>query len=88
VEERLSPENLTDADIKEVSLDELKHLIRFMSLFKSHSTGCDRYEVLELYELEIAKRFLMCPYFEKRIKGMKEFKLIQEKVLNRVVRNP
>jgi len=43
--------------------------------------------VLELYELEIAKRFLMCPYFEKRIKGMKEFKLIQEKVLNRILRN-
>jgi hypothetical protein len=42
----------------------------------------------ELYGLDIAKRFLMCPYFENRIKGMKEFKLIQEKVLNRMTRSP
>jgi hypothetical protein len=42
----------------------------------------------ELYGLDIAKRFLMCPYFENRIKGMKEFKLIQEKVLNRTTMTP
>ena len=88
VEERLLPENLTDSEIKETQLEELKSLIRLMSDFKSRSSGCDRHEVLELYELEIAKRFLMCPYFEKRLKGMKEFKHIQEKVLNRVLRNP
>lgn len=68
-------------------MEQLKHLIRLMSLFKSIATGCDRFEVLETYELEIAKRFLMCPYFEKRIKGMKEFKFIQEKVLNRLLKN-
>jgi len=87
VEERLLPENLTDSEIKETQLEELKSLIRLMSDFKSRWSGCDRDEVLELYELEIAKRFLMCPYFEKRLKGMKEFKHIQEKVLNRVLRN-
>jgi hypothetical protein len=37
----------------------------------------------EFYELEISKRFLMCPYFEKRIKGMKEFKMIQQKLVKR-----
>ena len=87
MEERLSPENFTDSEIKEVHLDELKTLIKLMSTFKSYSSGCDRHEVQELYELEIAKRFLMCPYFEKRIKGMKEFKFIQEKVLNGFYRN-
>ena len=34
----------------------------------------------------MSKRFLMCPYFEKRIRGMKEFKYIQEKILNRDLR--
>ena len=29
----------------------------------------------------------MCPYFEMRIKGMKEFKYIQEKVVNSILKN-
>lgn len=41
----------------------------------------------ELWELEIAKRYLMCPYFEIRIKGMKEFKLSQIKIMNTAVYN-
>ena len=41
---------------------------------------------MELFELQIAKKLLMCPYFEKRIKGMNEFKHIQEKVVNKVIR--
>lgn len=88
VEERLKPENLPDTEIKEVHLEELKLLIRLMAHFKSCAEDCDRHRVVELYGLEIAKRFLTCPYFENRIKGMKEFKLIQEKVLNRVTRTP
>lgn len=88
VEEYLSPENLKDADIKEISLEELKRLIRQMASLKSAASGQDRYKVVELYELEIAKRFLMCPYFEKRIKGMKEFGEIHLKVSNKLSRTP
>ena len=86
VEERLKPENLPDTEIKEVHLEDLKVLIKLMAHFKGCAEGCDRYKVVELYGLEIAKRFLMCPYFENRIKGMKEFKLIQEKILNRMTK--
>lgn len=76
VEERLSSEYLTDNDLKEVHLEELKQLIKYIAYIKSQFTELDRHEISEIYELNIAKRLLMCPFFEKRIKGMKEFKHI------------
>lgn len=39
VEEYLSPENLKDTDIKEISLDELKRLVRQMASLKSTASG-------------------------------------------------
>ena len=77
---------MSDSHMKDVNLEELKLLIKLFSLFSGSPE--ERFQLQELYELEIAKRFLTCPYFEKRIKGMKEFKLIQEKVLNRATRPP
>lgn len=59
-----------------------------MAMLRSSASGQDKYKILELYELEIAKRFLMCPYFEKRIKGMKEFGEIHLKVGNKISRTP
>lgn len=88
VEEYLQADNLTDADIKEISLDELKKIIRLMAGLKSQSSGQDKYRIVEEKELEIAKRFLTCPYFEKRIKGMKEFGQIHDKVVNAMSRTP
>ena len=38
------------------------------------------YEISEMYELRIAQKYLMSPFFEKRIKGMSEFKDIFVKV--------
>jgi hypothetical protein len=87
IEKRLMPSHFTDAEIKEVSLEEIKLLVRRLALFKSLSSEVNRFEVLELWELEIAKRYLMCPFFEMRIKGMKEFKHIQEKIVNTACRS-
>ncbi len=36
----------------------------------------------ELYELMVAEKYLRCPFFEKRVKGMNEFKEIYCKVQN------
>jgi hypothetical protein len=65
---------LTDSELKDIHLDDLKFLIKRTAIF-FEDLG-KRYEYMELFELEIAKRLLMCPYFEKRIKGMNEFKNI------------
>jgi hypothetical protein len=83
IEEKLKAENLTDSEIKEINLEDLKTLLGHLARFKDVSLQRERTEMDEFYELEISKRFLMCPFFEKRIKGMKEFKMIQEKLVRR-----
>jgi hypothetical protein len=65
---------LTDIELKDIHLDDLKFLIKRAAMF--FEDFGKRYQYMELYELEIAKKLLMCPYFEKRIKGMNEFKHI------------
>lgn len=80
----LKQENFKDSEIKDTSLEDLKFLIRLLS-FLSPSQE-ERFQIQEVYELEMSKRFLMCPFFEKRIRGIKEFKYIQEKILNRHLR--
>ena len=68
------PAHFTDAEIKEVSLEDIKLLVRRLALYKSASSNTNKDEVREIWELQIAKRYLMCPFFEMRIKGMKEYK--------------
>jgi len=41
VEERLKPENLPDAEIKEVHLEELKLLVRLLAHFKSQAADSE-----------------------------------------------
>lgn len=82
IEQRLEPTVFTDADIKEVHLEEVKSLVKKLALMKNMSCETNKYQVQELWELEIAKRYLMCPFFEMRIKGMKEFKHSQNKIVN------
>lgn len=76
IEQRLLPTNFTDAEIKEIHLDEIKSLIKYLAHFKSYDKAFDKDMVEEILELEIAQRYLTCPFFEMRIKGMKEFKQI------------
>ena len=74
VQDFLKPENFSDADIKDANFEELKWLIRVFSFFTEDVEK--RNKIFELYELEISRRFLLSPYFEKRIRGMKEFKYV------------
>jgi hypothetical protein len=42
------PEHLTDAELKEVHLEDIKHLIRVFSLFKSQldvAANVDKYQI-------------------------------------------
>ena len=80
VESRLSDENLTPSDIKENSLEEFKHIIRRLGRY--FTPKADEVDPAEMMVLKIAHRFLTSPFFEKRIKGMYEFKYIQERLFN------
>jgi len=49
-------------------LDDLNLLIRFLSSFEDNQENSSK--VQETKGLEMAKRFLTSPYFEKRIRGL------------------
>jgi len=85
IEERLKSENLKDGELKEVSLEEIKNLIKHVSFYQNQiDKEVDKHKVQEIYELSIAKRYLTCPFFEMRIKGMKEFGQIRDKIVNTI----
>ena len=83
IEERLTPTNLTDSEIEDVQLYDLKMLVVILGRFKDIVLDRADNNIDEFFEFEIARRFLMSPYFEKRINGMKEFKLLAEKIITR-----
>ena len=58
-------------------LNVLEHFI------KIYQPQTNVYEVSETYELRIAQKYLMSPFFDKKIRGMAEFKDIFNKVENR-----
>lgn len=65
--------NLPDSEIKDLSIEEVKELVSVLQRLKPQKP---------LLSLEMAKRYLFCPFFEKRLKGMKEFQLIREQILD------
>ena len=85
VSKRLSVDELPPEELKEVSLDSLKMLIKFLCIYMTRvDKKVDRFREQETLELSLAKRYLTCPFFELRIKGMKEFNLIHEKIINKL----
>ena len=70
-------DNLTDQEIKEIDRYVPRRIISILETFiKIYEPQTNVYEVSETYELRIAKKYLTCPFFEKRIRGMAEFKEI------------
>lgn len=76
-------DNLTDAELKELDKEVPKKIIAvveaFIQICQPNTKVC---EISETYELIIAKKYLQSPFFEKRIRGMAEFKEIFGRVQN------
>lgn len=70
-------DNMTDIELKEADKDLPKIIINvveaFINICQPNTKVC---EISETYELIIAKKYLTCPFFEKRIRGIAEFKEI------------
>ena len=75
-----------------LSEQEIRVLDRFMArrvlnvleaFIRIHQPQANVYEVSETYELRIAQKYLMSPFFDKKIRGMAEFKDIFDRVENR-----
>jgi hypothetical protein len=82
-------DNLTDTELKEIDKEVPKRIVAvveaFIQICQPNTKVC---EISETYELRIAKKYLTSPFFEKRIRGMAEFKEMFSKVQNSAQNEP
>jgi hypothetical protein len=77
-------DHLTETELKEVEKEVPHKIINVVEVFVNICQPNTKVsEVLEIYALMIAKKYLICPFFEKKIRGMAEFKEIFMKVQNK-----
>lgn len=77
-------DNLTDLEIKEMDRFTIRRILDVLESFiKIYQPHTNVYEISETYELKIAQKLLMSPFFDKKIRGMADFKEIFVKVENR-----
>jgi tetrahydrodipicolinate N-succinyltransferase len=76
-------DNLQESEIKELEKDILHEVIQvfkeYMLIIQSPEEAD---QAAELRELQVAQKYLKCPFFEKRVRGINEFKEIYFKVMN------
>jgi hypothetical protein len=74
-------DNITDGELKEIDKEVPKRIIAVIESFVTvKQPNTKAYEISETYELIFAKKYLTSSFFEKRIRGMAEFKDIFAKV--------
>lgn len=77
-------DNLTETEIKEIDRFQTRQVLNVLEVFINiYQPQTNVYEISETYELRIAQKYLMSPFFDKKIRGMAEFKDIFNKVENR-----
>lgn len=76
-------DNLSENEIKELDKDILKGIIdvhkEYMIVIEPKE---EAEKFAELRELHVAEKYLRCPFFEKRVRGINELKEISFKVTN------
>lgn len=75
-------DNLSENEIKELDKDILRDIIDVMKYYILVIDPQNADQIAEIYELKIAQKYLRCPFFEKRVRGINELKEIYYKVLN------
>ena len=75
-------ENLSDMDIKELDKDIIRETVDVLKNYIILIDPDNANKMAELYELHLAHRYLKCPFFEKRVRGINELKEIYYKVYN------
>lgn len=79
IEQRLK--YISDKEIKDLDKEILTQFIqRCQALLIHYLPKEEVFLMTEMAELDIALRFLTCPYFEKRLKGINEIKDLTEKI--------
>lgn len=81
-------DNLQESEIKELEKDILHDVIYvFREYMLVIQTPAEADQAAELRELQVALKYLRCPFFEKRVRGINEFKEIYHKVMNASVKS-
>jgi hypothetical protein len=81
-------DNLAESEIKELDKDILKGIIDVLKEYMLViSPKQEAEKSAELRELAVAEKYLRCPFFEKRVRGINELKEIYYKVQNTLVKN-
>ena len=73
-------DNLTENEIKELDKGVLNGIIEVYKDYMMIIQPQDADKMIELKELQIAQKYLRCPFFEKRVRD--ELKNIYNKVVN------
>jgi hypothetical protein len=69
-------DNLSDNEIKELDKDILRGIIDVLKRYMIIIQPQEADKIGELKELQIAQKYLRCPFFEKRVRGINELKEI------------
>ena len=75
-------ENLSENEIKELDKGILGGIIEVYKDYMMIIQPQEADKMSELKELQIAQKYLRCPFFEKRVRGINELKEIYIKVSN------
>jgi hypothetical protein len=75
-------ENLSDVDVKILDKNLSNDLIMTMRLYTKVTEPKASAELVETIQLKVAAKLLKCPFLEKRVRGINEFKDILDKVRN------
>lgn len=75
-------DNLTENEIIELDEGVLNGIIEVYKDYMMIIQPQDADKMIELKELQIAQKYLRCPFFEKRVRGINELKDIYNKVVN------
>lgn len=75
-------DNLTENEIIELDEGVLNGIIEVYKDYMMIIQPQDADKMSELKELQIAQKYLRCPFFEKRVRGINELKDIYNKVVN------
>lgn len=76
-------DNLTENEMKELDKDIIKRTIYILKSYISISDSDNANQIAEVYELKIAQKYLRCPFFEKKVRGINDLKDIFFKVKNK-----
>ena len=74
---------MNETELKEINSRVTRSILYLLEIF---ITVCDpkadKSQISELYELKIALKLLKCPFFERKLRGMTEFKEMFRRIEN------